>query len=451
MSHTDELEEYDAELELRLKREYADVFPLFRFCVLTQEATYLCNRFERDFMPQASYPFFHITMEDVWVWDKNRPDADHPEGRDLHDPGRDGGDPEGRRAGGAAERRSTVADAARDRRREHADPGRGLPAARSCSTSGASPPSARPRPTSSPPTTTRSCACAAAAWASSTSMVVALGRARRSRPSYRSLALKYLRPRGAGDRARACAPACRSPSTTRTSSAPTGSSTPWPRYRRHGGPCIVVDFGTATTFDAVSEAGEYLGGAIAPGIETSLDALTRPGRAPGEGGPAWRRRGSIGKSTVESMRSGIVYGTVAMVDGLVERMKEELGRGPFVVATGGLRRLVVPLSLQIDEHDPLAHPRGPAAGPRAERAPAGPDRGGAGEEAHARHPRRARRGRRPRDAAAPPADWPVARAVRDRRPAAGEPRWCRRPSPASPTGPSGASRAATAPASRCRR
>ena len=73
MSHTDELEEYDAELELRLKREYADVFPLFRYCVLTQEATYLCNRFERDFMPQASYPFFHVKMEDVWVWDKNRP------------------------------------------------------------------------------------------------------------------------------------------------------------------------------------------------------------------------------------------------------------------------------------------------------------------------------------------------------------------------------------------
>ncbi|MCU0308370.1 MAG: DUF2469 family protein, partial [Thermoleophilia bacterium] len=64
MSHTDELEEYDAELELRLKREYADVYPLFRYCVLTQEATYLCNRFDRDFMPQASYPFFHIVMED---------------------------------------------------------------------------------------------------------------------------------------------------------------------------------------------------------------------------------------------------------------------------------------------------------------------------------------------------------------------------------------------------
>jgi len=73
MSHTEELEEYDAELELRLKREYADVYPLFTYCVLTQEATYLCNHFQREFTPQASYPFFHIVMEDVWVWDKNRP------------------------------------------------------------------------------------------------------------------------------------------------------------------------------------------------------------------------------------------------------------------------------------------------------------------------------------------------------------------------------------------
>lgn len=73
MSHTDELDEYDAELELRLKREYADVFPLFRYCVLTQEATYLCNRLERQVDPQAAYPFFHVVMEDVWVWDKNRP------------------------------------------------------------------------------------------------------------------------------------------------------------------------------------------------------------------------------------------------------------------------------------------------------------------------------------------------------------------------------------------
>mgnify|MGYP006273016379 CR=1 FL=1 len=73
MSHTDELDEYDAELELRLKREYADVFPLFRYCVLTQEATYLCNHLERTVEPQANYPLVQLTMEDVWVWDKNRP------------------------------------------------------------------------------------------------------------------------------------------------------------------------------------------------------------------------------------------------------------------------------------------------------------------------------------------------------------------------------------------
>ena len=73
MSHIDELDEYEAELELRLKKEYADVFGLFRYCVLTQDATYLCNRLERAYVPQQSYPFFHLRMEDVWVWDKNRP------------------------------------------------------------------------------------------------------------------------------------------------------------------------------------------------------------------------------------------------------------------------------------------------------------------------------------------------------------------------------------------
>jgi hypothetical protein len=73
MSSTDELDEYDAELELRLKREYADVYPLFRYCVMTSEATYLCNVLHREFKPQPSYPFFHIVMEDVWVWDRNRP------------------------------------------------------------------------------------------------------------------------------------------------------------------------------------------------------------------------------------------------------------------------------------------------------------------------------------------------------------------------------------------
>jgi hypothetical protein len=73
MSHLDELDEFEAELELRLKKEYTAVFPLFRYCVLTQDATYLCNRLELKVTPQASYPFCHVQLEDVWVWDKNRP------------------------------------------------------------------------------------------------------------------------------------------------------------------------------------------------------------------------------------------------------------------------------------------------------------------------------------------------------------------------------------------
>ena len=73
MSHLDRLDEFEAELELQLKREYTAVFSLFRYCVLTQDATYLCNKLDLKVVPQASYPFFHAQMEDVWVWDKNRP------------------------------------------------------------------------------------------------------------------------------------------------------------------------------------------------------------------------------------------------------------------------------------------------------------------------------------------------------------------------------------------
>jgi Protein of unknown function (DUF2469) len=73
MSHLDELDEFEAKLELELKREYTAVFGLFRYCILTQDATYLCNKLDLKVVPQANYPFFHITMEDVWVWDKNRP------------------------------------------------------------------------------------------------------------------------------------------------------------------------------------------------------------------------------------------------------------------------------------------------------------------------------------------------------------------------------------------
>ena len=73
MSHLDELDEFEAKLELELKREYTAVFGLFRYCILTQDATYLCNKLELESTTGASYPFFHVRMEDVWVWDKNRP------------------------------------------------------------------------------------------------------------------------------------------------------------------------------------------------------------------------------------------------------------------------------------------------------------------------------------------------------------------------------------------
>jgi len=73
MGNSEDLEEYDAELELALKREYADVFSLFRYCVITAEATYLCNKLEMDCVPHASYLLFELDMEDVWLWDRNRP------------------------------------------------------------------------------------------------------------------------------------------------------------------------------------------------------------------------------------------------------------------------------------------------------------------------------------------------------------------------------------------
>jgi len=73
MSQPDALDDYEAQLELTLKREYTAVFGLFRYCVLTQDATYLCNKLDVQVTPQPAYPFFHVKMEDVWVWDKNRP------------------------------------------------------------------------------------------------------------------------------------------------------------------------------------------------------------------------------------------------------------------------------------------------------------------------------------------------------------------------------------------
>jgi type III pantothenate kinase len=117
-----------------------------------------------------------------------------------------------------------------------------------------------------------------------------------------------------------------------------------------GGPAIVVDFGTSTNFDVVSVRGEYLGGAIVPGIEISLDALFA--RA-----AALRRvelvepRSVIGKTTVECIQSGALYGYTDLVDGMCGRIEAELGECT-VVATGGLSGLISPLSSSIDHHEP---------------------------------------------------------------------------------------------------
>lgn len=121
-------------------------------------------------------------------------------------------------------------------------------------------------------------------------------------------------------------------------------------YDLYGGPTIVVDLGTATTFDVISASGEYLGGAITPGIEISLDALFAHAAA-------LRRvelvepRHVIGKSTVESIQSGVIYGSIALVDGLCRRIAEEIPE-PTIIATGGLAGLVAPLSQTIEHHEP---------------------------------------------------------------------------------------------------
>jgi type III pantothenate kinase len=121
-------------------------------------------------------------------------------------------------------------------------------------------------------------------------------------------------------------------------------------YDLYGGPCIVVDLGTATTFDAISDKGEYLGGAIAPGIAISMDALFHHAAA-------LRRvelvepRSVIGKSTVESIQSGALYGFVAQVDGMCRRIADELGHAA-VVATGGLSDVIAPYSETIEHREP---------------------------------------------------------------------------------------------------
>jgi type III pantothenate kinase len=124
-------------------------------------------------------------------------------------------------------------------------------------------------------------------------------------------------------------------------------------YDRVRGACVVVDFGTAITYDVVSAAGEYLGGIITPGAEISIDALyERAAKLPKV--ELAQPRALIGKSTVDAIRSGIVFGFAGQVDGIVGRLREELGRDTAVIATGGLAGALVPSVREtIDEVDDL--------------------------------------------------------------------------------------------------
>jgi type III pantothenate kinase len=124
-------------------------------------------------------------------------------------------------------------------------------------------------------------------------------------------------------------------------------------YERVRDTCVVVDFGTAITYDVVSPAGEYIGGIITPGAEISIDALyERAAKLPKV--ELAQPRSLIGKSTVEAIRSGIVFGFAAQVDGIVGRLRDELGAHTKVLATGGLAAALVPSVREtIDEVDDL--------------------------------------------------------------------------------------------------
>ncbi|WP_320673168.1 type III pantothenate kinase [Patulibacter defluvii] len=123
-------------------------------------------------------------------------------------------------------------------------------------------------------------------------------------------------------------------------------------YDRFRGACVVVDFGTAITYDPVSADGEYLGGIISPGVEISLEALTsRAAALPKIDLVAPRQL--IGKSTIEGIRSGVIYGFAGGVDAIVGRLLDELGEDTDLIATGGLARHIVPHCRTIDEVDDL--------------------------------------------------------------------------------------------------
>jgi type III pantothenate kinase len=121
---------------------------------------------------------------------------------------------------------------------------------------------------------------------------------------------------------------------------------------RYGAPCIVVDFGTSTNFDALSADGDFVGGVLAPGVEISIDALfaraARLTRVDLAEPPT-----VIGKTTAAALQAGLLYGFAGLVDGIVERMRGELGETAQVIATGGLAELIAPHARTVERVDPF--------------------------------------------------------------------------------------------------
>src|SRR5438876_1031849 len=145
-------------------------------------------------------------------------------------------------------------------------------------------------------------------------------------------------------------------------------------FKKYGGPLIIIEYGTGTTYDVVSKEGDYLGGAIAPGMGISVDALyeraARLQRVELKSPPT-----VIGRTTAESMQAGIIFGFTAQVEGMVARIKKELGENPRVIATGGLAGLIAaePPVIELVDQQRGARPPAPrdvpADGPRLGRTP----------------------------------------------------------------------------------
>ncbi len=123
-------------------------------------------------------------------------------------------------------------------------------------------------------------------------------------------------------------------------------------YERHRRALIIVDFGTATTFDYISPQGEYMGGAIAPGLIISSEALFQKASKLPRVEIFAKPKKIVAKDTISSMNVGLVFGYVALVDGLVTRMMNEVGTEPYVIATGGLASLIAEDSVTINEVSP---------------------------------------------------------------------------------------------------